>query len=797
LMSIRQSTFISAVYCAAINLTKESNNKSNFMRSVLAIFIAFFYFQLSIAQSISFEVVSDIEVKDISGNTLTLGNLGGLNQPQFYNLDINNDDIQDLFVFDRNGGKVISLIHDGSGGYTYHPEFDQIYPSRFTTWVVFKDFNADGKADLWFFDEDTDAISLYKNTTRSRDSHAMFEVLDADLRAYNFGEAPLDTNDLYCDRTNIPAIEDIDGDGDIDFMTLQTLGYGITLFLNNSADNNRPLDSIGFEIADQCWGDFQEFDGSNEILFERDPFCFHKVYRKKKKHAGGSSMLLIDNDGDTDMDLVLGNAGLNNLNLIINGKADVGLKIDSMIANDSLFPSNTTRAVLKTFPAAYYQDATGDGIKDLIVAVNAFSKASYNFRESNSILFYENKGRNDLPVFDFKDSMFIDRHMVDHGGHTSPILADMDKDGDLDLIIATNGDYGVTNELADYLVYYENIGTKTKAVYQLRNEDYLGLKKDSIRRLSPCLGDLNRDGNPELLVGRLDGSLSLYSLTGTGSTATSTKVSDNTYGIQLDQATTPNLSDVDGDGYIDLLVGSYAGNTVYYKNTSTTDVPVFDKQQDTFGGVLPGFWREETWYDVDKNEFYDTTVFKNINYSAPAVRDLDGNGDPEFIIGDERGKVTIYRDIRRGKLTDFTIIEEDPFYLSDVNKCYDYNFGAHVKPSFGDLNGDGEIDLLVGTERGGFQIALASGDCNLGITKRPRFKPLNLYPNPTTGTIHFKGVNRAQATLTVVNLQGQTVYSQSINPQKEVNLSFISDGIYVVQLQSESETLVAKLIKLN
>ena len=35
------------------------------------------------------------------------------------------------------------------------------------------------------------------------------------------------------------------------------------------------------------------------------------------------------------------------------------------------------------------------------------------------------------------------------------------------------------------------------------------------------------------------------------------------------------------------------------------------------------------------------------------IQDLDGNGDPEFIIGDERGKVTIYRDIRRGKITDF------------------------------------------------------------------------------------------------------------------------------------------------
>ncbi len=768
------------------------------MKRVLTILILSIC-SLSLKAQVSFEVTSDIEIRDENGDKLTLGTVGGLNQPQFYNLDINNDGDMDLFVFDRNGGKTLSLISDGAGNYTYDPKYDQIYPSRFTTWVVFKDYNNDDLPDLWFFDEDIDAISLYKNITKAGDSHAMFEVTDADLRAYNFNTAPLDTNDLYCDRTNIPAIEDLDGDGDIDFMTLQTLGFGITLFLNNTVESGKPLDPPSFEIADQCWGDFQEYDGSNEIKFEKDPFCFHKIYRHtKKKHAGGSSLLLLDSDGDSDMDLLMGNAGLDNLNLIINGKADFGMKIDSMISNDSLFPSNTVRANMHLFPAGYYQDVNGDGIRDLIVAVNSFAKASYTFREANSIFYYENTGKDDHPVFIFKDSMFLDRHMVDHGGFTSPILYDMDKDGDKDLIISTSGDLGIDGETADYLVYYENVGSKTNPIFQRKKEDYLGLRKESIARMSPCLGDLNRDGNPELLIGQLDGSLSLYNIVGTGTSATSNKVSDNTYGINVGQSSMPNLADVDGDGFVDLLVGGFDGNTEYYRNTSTTGVPAFTKLQDTLGGVLPGYWRLETQYDEVNNRFYDSLVFKNINNAAPQLMDLDGNGNPEFVIGDERGKVTIYRDVRNN-LTKFGEAVEDPYYLSWNKTCYEYNFGSMAKPAYADINNDGKMDMVVGTERGGFQIAMGSGTCALSNGKS-NFETQNtlvLYPNPTTGVIQFKGQTAYEAKLTVVNLEGQTVYSETINVANGVDLSFIPDGIYVVRLDSKTQSSVAKLIKLN
>lgn len=760
------------------------------------IVVLLFLSTVALGQSISFEVVSDVEVRSKTGDKLSFSGIGGLNQPQFYNLDIDNDGIMDIFVFDRNGGKVLSLIHDGNGNYTYKPQYDQIYPARFTTWVVLKDYNNDGLPDIWFDNEDAAEISLYRNITKAGDKYAKFELADLDLRAYNFNEPPLDTSDLYCQRTNIPAIEDVDGDGDIDFLTLQRGGFGITLFLNNTVENKKPLDPPGFEEADLCWGDFVEYEGSNEIDFHRDQFCFRKIYRKK--HAGGSSLLLFDNDEDGDMDLVLGNAGLRNLNLLKNGKMENGMDIDTMVSADSLFPSNSVRAVVNTFPAAYYLDVDGDGIKDLIVSVNMFDKRSYIYRETGNIIYYKNKGKNNHPIFDYQDSLFISRDMVDHGGHTAPVLWDMDGDDDLDLIVATNGDYGITLDSADYLNLYENVGTKSKPVFQLAVEDYLGLRKDSIRHLAPCLGDLNRDGKPELIVGQLDGSLSPYTIIGTGKTATVNKVSDNTYGIEVYQSSTPCLYDVDGDTYVDLLVGSYDGNTVYYRNTSTTSIPKFEKQRDTFGGVVPGYYQWTLYYDPDKNDFYDTLMFYSAGFSSPVMADIDGNGDPEFVVGDWRGKISIYRNIRKAGLDSFTLLEETPFYNSFLNMCYDYNFGDKARPALGDLNNDGRLDMVVGTDRGGFMVAMGSGSCNLGISENHLIsKPLNIYPNPTDGMVYFGDMQDASGVVFVTDLNGQQVWNGEIRTGQGIDLSGLQNGVYLIRLFTSSEQRTGKLIKLS
>ena len=93
---------------------------------------------------------------DQTGDTLSKALLGGLNQPQFQTLDINNDGKKDLFVYDRTGHTILPFINVGNNDITtfkYSPKYVSCFPRlknyQQSTWVIFVDYDNDGKEDLW------------------------------------------------------------------------------------------------------------------------------------------------------------------------------------------------------------------------------------------------------------------------------------------------------------------------------------------------------------------------------------------------------------------------------------------------------------------------------------------------------------------------------------------------------------------------------------------------------------------------------------------------------------------------
>lgn len=710
-----------------------------------------------------------------SGDTLSKALIGGLNQPQFQAIDLNNDGKKDLVIHDRSGGIIVPYINKGNNDitkYEYSPNYVSAFPKIDNAWFLLVDYDNDGKEDLWT--KINFRTVLFRNVTKAGDKKVKFAQISSWLVAYNFGQPPLDSNSISCDNFNIPTIADVDGDGDVDIFSYQANEGNLLLYRNMTVDFKLPISPPVFELADFCWGSFIDtaFDGVRVFP------CTYKIYRK---HGGGSTLLWFDNDDDGDMDLLMGNAGGPNLIYLENGKKDFNTTYDSIIRYNGNWPANTTPVNIKSFAGAFMLDADGDGVKDILVAPNQTDK-SYFYEETEQVWFYKNTGTNKKPIFKFEKKNYFTDELLDHGSYTDPVLYDIDNDQDLDLIIASNGDYAKTRDQNYRLILYRNIGTKTKPVFKLENEDIWGLSNDSIQFLSVSFGDLNGDGKPDMVAGNYFGSLYFYKNIGTSTTWAFTTPIKNYGGVRVGgERSTPQIIDLDKDGLLDLVIGEKAGNFNYFRNTGNTTNPVFTAVDDTLGTV---FINEVTGRETD-----GTPIYYWIGDASGEISDLDNDGKYDLIGGGDEGKIKCYKfeTYNQLKYKEDTTILFDSAYMRYSTS----DFGAQTRPAVGDLDGDGVKDLIIGNNRGGINFLKGSVTISSVNALRKNAEP-SVYPNPNNGQIlNINKKSSEQFIFSLYDLSGRLVQYETSAAGTEtyqMKLNSISDGIYILQSSGTDNT---------
>jgi hypothetical protein len=231
--------------------------------------------------------------------------------------------------------------------------------------------------------------------------------------------------------------------------------------------------------------------------------------------------------------------------------------------------------------------------------------------------------------------------------------------------------------------YYENTGDALSPKFAERTGAANPLNgRDVGDEAKPTFGDLDGDGDLDLLSGRLSQSFSYFQNTGTARTPAFAAPLTNPFGLSLvGLNVAPVLGDLDGDGDLDVAFGGYYDELRFFENTGTRIAPAFVLRLD----------EDDPFDDLDPSY-----------YATPTLGDFDSDGDLDVVHGREHGRLSFIDHFRP-----IDSLLEDALFLEtsgDASPANGIDVGDRSAPAAADLNADGTPDLVTGNLAGTFAV---------------------------------------------------------------------------------------------
>ncbi len=568
-----------------------------------------------------------IPVVDRHGDTLAAPFLGGFNLPRPQLVDIDGDGDLDLFLQEvRHDVKFFERV---DGAWVWRT--DRWQDVQVGQWYRFADLDGDGDMDL-LGEQPNGYIRAWRNAGGPR-SPRMIPAADT-LR--DIAGVP-----IFADPQNILNVVDIDCNNRPDLFLGRVAGHVDRYEQEATTADGMPV----FRLLAERWQDI-------EVLgpMPGDTAAF---LGRPTRH-GANTMAFGDVDNDGDLDLFWGDYFEAGLLLIRN---EGSCRTPWLRGEHEQFPRGQERLVTTGYNAPATGDVDGDGLLDLVMGVIGGAYQP-NYSAVENLYHVRQSAPGEWTILTRRLVP-----MIDVGAESIPVLADLDGDGDLDLLLANKIDPG--NDTTATIVHYENTGTRTSPVLTERGE--LAIRAQY--HWAPAAADVDGDGLPDLLLGTWRDRLEFWRNTGTRAKPVWTRADTAIVTITRGSNTVPTLGDLDGDGDLDLLIGEASGQLNLYRNVGSSTVPRFELVSDEF-----------QYLDVGRR-------------STPLLVDLDADGTLELLIGAEDGTLQLWRRVPGAEVA---FLRDERFAVASGDLL--------AAPAAGDLDGDGRVELLVGGQGGGLRL---------------------------------------------------------------------------------------------
>lgn len=594
-------------------------------------------------------------------------------------VDVNGDGFIDAVVTGQsyNGNNSLLYINNGLGVFTEvaNVPFEEVRNST----VSSSDIDGDGDIDLLITGMNASNIRISKLYVNNGNGD-FTEVANTPFAGVEDGSS---------------EFSDVDGDGDQDILITGYYSFNVyisKLYINDGNGNFIEDATVPFEnvrLSSIVFADFTG-NGSEDVIISGENVqgiyvsilytnngsgVFTEVTNSLLEGVANSSISAADIDGDLDIDVFISgtdNAGSAISKLYLNDgfgafSEDTIIVIDGLLYSSNSFTDvdndgdvdlfitgknnsnqissklfiNNGQGVFTETPATNGADITGiirgsiafgdinnDGNQDLMITGETTFGSRCN-------VIYMNDG---YGVFER-----VERSTFEAVYNSSTAFADIDGDGDLDLLIS-----GDSNN-SPVTILYENTGNGV--FVEVINTPFVASSSGDI-----TFGDIDGDGDLDVFIGGIfAGHSKFYVNDGVGDFV---EIPNNTFPSTLFNNSII-LEDFDGDGDLDVMFTSSFGISIFNNNGNNT-------------------------FNISTNNGFNTYV--SANQSAKAVADVDGDGDMDIVFtGAPMGPNSL--------VTFLYLNDGTGSFVQDVSAPFEgVNLGSL---EFADVDNDGDQDLMV------------------------------------------------------------------------------------------------------